>query len=93
MAVIWSNEARHDVARIFDFNAAYDEDRAAKIDRRLIEAAALIERNPLIGRPVGQSGVRERSLTDIQHVGRYRVSEDGIEILRVHHTRENREGA
>lgn len=92
MAIHWSQAARDDVARIFAFNAAYSEDRAARIDARLVGAALLIERNPLIGRRIAGTNVRERSLGDIQYVVRYRIDvSDEITILGVRHTREQQQ--
>lgn len=91
MPITWSNAARHDVARIFDFNAAYDLQRAGKIDGRLAEGAERCLRNPLAGRPVTAS-IRERSLRDIQYVVRYRIdAADEITILRIRHRREHRD--
>jgi plasmid stabilization system protein ParE len=91
VAINWSNAARHDVARIFDFNAAYDPRRAATIDGRLAQRAESCALNPMVGRLVVGS-IRDRSLTDNQYVIRYRVdSEDEITILGIGHTRENSE--
>ncbi len=91
MTINWSNAARHDVARIFDFNAVYDPARAVMIDGRLIDGADRCARNPMAGRPIAGTAIRERSLTDIQYVIRYRIdADDEITILEIRHTRENR---
>uniref|UniRef100_UPI0035CAD2B8 type II toxin-antitoxin system RelE/ParE family toxin n=1 Tax=uncultured Sphingomonas sp. TaxID=158754 RepID=UPI0035CAD2B8 len=92
MAVRWSIGSRRDLARIFTFNTAYSDDHAERIDACLVDAANLIARNPLIGRRIGASNVRERLLSDIQYIVRYRIdTTDDITILNVRHSRENRQ--
>ena len=97
MTIVWTNDARKDLARIHTFNSSRDPDHAERVDQRLWEVAAFIERDPWIGRPIAGPALRERSLSDIQYVVRYRVEnrEDDadcdIVILQVRHTRENRE--
>lgn len=94
MAIYWSNAARHDLARIFDFDAAYDVHRAALVDQRLLDAAEMCDRNPMAGRPAAGTAIRERSLTDIQDVLRYRIdANDDISMLAIRHARENKDAS
>jgi len=86
----WSNAARQDLARIFDLNADYDPARARLIDRRPIDEVARCADRPLTGRPIAGTAVRERPVTDIQYLIRYRVEDDSVTVLGIRHTRENR---
>lgn len=89
MTVIWSAAARADLARIFEFNWTFSEDRADLVDRTLARSAELVGERPSMGRPTRLAGVREWSVPDIQYVLRYKVA-DPVEIVRVFSTRENR---
>jgi plasmid stabilization system protein ParE len=94
VAIIWSNASRHDVSRIFDFNASYDVRRAVIIDERLVDGAERCARNPMAGRPIDGTAIRERSLADIQYVLRYRIEANGdITMLGIRHARENRDAS
>lgn len=74
------------------FSAAYNVGRADRIEARLVSRAASLASVPGQGRPIGD-GVRRLSLPDIQLVLHYRVldDEDAIRIIRVVHTRENKD--
>ena len=74
------------------FAAEHSIERADRVEARLINRVASLRGLPRQGRPIGQA-IRELSLPDVQLVVRYRIMDDqrGIRILRVWHTRENRE--
>jgi plasmid stabilization system protein ParE len=94
VTISWSNAARHDVTRIFAFNAAYVPGCAAVIDGRLFEGADQCARNPLAGLAIAGTAIRKRSLTDIQYVIGYKAdARDAIIILGIRHARENRDTA
>lgn len=88
MAIRWSPAARADLARIFDFNLAFSDERAELVDARLVERADALENTPLVGRPTRMKNVREVSLTDIQYVLRYLIENEQVTVLRIHSTRE-----
>lgn len=91
MRVRWTPRADADVQRLWLFAADRDVDRADRLERELRHRATLLAQFPRLGHPVGDTGLREMSLVNIQCVIRYRVTDDEVLILRVHHTRENRE--
>lgn len=74
------------------FAAEHNVVRADRIMARLESRADSLGGMPLQGRPV-QGDVRRLSLPHIQLVLDYRIVEDenAVRILRVWHTRENRE--
>lgn len=91
MLVEWSQTARANLARIFEFNFGWSEDWAFRVDRRLVERGEALGRTPLIGSPMGSSGLRKLSVVDIRYVLTYRLDMERVTIVRVHNTRENRE--
>lgn len=92
MKVIWTQRAEDDLLRQWLFLSERSTSHAERVEARLNAAARLIGEFPYLGRLVRRT-TRELSLPDVQYVIRYRVDEDGARILRVFHTRENREEA
>lgn len=90
MTAEWLAAARADLARIFAFNASRNADHAERVDARLLERADALARNPAMGRPLGQGGLRTLSVVDIQYVILYALVEGQVTIFRVYHTREDR---
>ncbi|MBO9711467.1 type II toxin-antitoxin system RelE/ParE family toxin [Sphingomonas sp.] len=90
MVVEWSIEARMDLVRIFDFNAANSERYAHRVDRRLAERASALASTPFIGRQLGAGAIRALSVPDIQYVITYRVEPGRVLVTRVKSTRERK---
>ncbi len=90
MRTLWSDEAQADLARIFEFNLAWSETWAMRVDARLVERGDALARSPLMGRSVDGKDLRRLSLPDIQYVIFYRVSGDRVIIAHIYSTRENR---
>ena len=90
MRIDWTTPARRDLDRIWHFNLARGETRAATIEDRLIAAAVGLLANPRIGRPGLVSGTRELIVRVIQYVVVYETSDDLVRILRVWSTSEQR---
>ena len=74
------------------FAAEHSVARAERLDARLFSRAESLGGMPHQGRPV-KGDMRRLSIPDIQLIVRYRILEDenAIRILRVQHTRENRD--
>jgi plasmid stabilization system protein ParE len=85
-----SDGARDDLARIYVFNFERSEPWADRVQARLEERCQALTHTPRIGRPLPDSGHRRLSVTDIQYVIDYRVTDTVVEILRFQHTREIR---
>lgn len=90
MTVIWSQTARADLARIFEFNAARSENWAARVDARLIARAEALAHASSGGRSLG-SGFRSASVSDIQYVIVYQLENELVTITSIYSTRENRD--
>ena len=90
MTLDWTTPARRDLDRIWHFNVARGEEKAIAIEDRLIAAAAALLTNPQIGRPGAVPGTRERIVRESQYLLVYEILDDGIRILRVWSTAEDR---
>lgn len=90
MELEWSESARADLARIFEFNLQKSFAWAVRVDARLIERAYTLTRMPRLGRPHGEAGLFRLSVTDIQYIIDYEVAGDRIGILQILSTREVR---
>ena len=91
MRVRWSAGANADVQRLWLFAADRDVVLAERLEEELRRRAELLASFPEMGRRINDKGHREMSMVNLQCVLRYRLADDVILILRVHHARENRE--
>lgn len=92
MKVAWAEPAQADLRRIFIFNLERSVDWALRVDDCLLERGEWLAQFPYTGRAVGGSELRRLSATDIQYVITYRLEGRSVTILRIHATREDREG-
>jgi plasmid stabilization system protein ParE len=87
----WTPEAIDDLDRIDRFNRSRSDAWAERVETRLIERTRTLVTRPNQGRQGLSGSVRLLSLPDIQYVITYRIEDDTVWIVRVHHTCENRE--
>lgn len=89
--VIYSERAFTDFERIFEFIAAENPHLAAQTVSIIQEAVEILERHPLIGRPV-ESELREliisRGKTGYMALYSYLMIEDVVLVLSLRHQRE-----
>ena len=88
MRLVWTPAALRDLASASGYIA---RDNAAAADdqiRRVLIAAARLERFPDIGRPGRHDGTRELIVMRTPYIVAYRVRGDAVELLRVVHTRQ-----
>jgi plasmid stabilization system protein ParE len=89
--VIYVDEALLDLERLFDFIAEGDPDAATRPLHYIREAVELLERHPLIGRPV-EEGLRELVISygKSGYVALYELveTEDVVLVLALRHQRE-----
>jgi plasmid stabilization system protein ParE len=89
--VLYGERALADLDRLFYFLAEHDPEAAAQAGALIVEAVRILERHPLIGRPV-QRDFRELVISHGRsgHVALYRARRgDGqVEILAIRHQRE-----
>ena len=86
--VIWSGEALGDLARIDDFYASIDPDYADRVGRHAVRAARFLADHSHAG-PIVKTTLRKWRVPGTPFVLIYRVAAEGVEIIRVHHGREN----
>ncbi len=85
---VWTAPARDDLARVDDFYAAIDPAYADRAGRAALEAGRFLADFPLAG-PIVENDLRKWCVPKTRFVIVYRVAEDGVQILRVRHGREN----
>ena len=90
MRVEFRAEAEDDLARIYEFNMERSVGWADKVEQRLLERAGALVTASKAGRAITKAGIRRLSVTDIQYVIDYRLTDTAIEILRFQHSREIR---
>ncbi len=92
MSVVnFSERALHDLERIFDFLQQEAPEFALASGQLIVDATAVLQRHPLIGRPAPQA-LRELVISH-GHTGyialyRYLPALDRIDILAIRHQRE-----
>lgn len=84
---VWAIPAQTDFARIDDFYRAVAPDFAERLGRAAIEAARFLADHPGAG-PLLWEPVRKWRIQTFDYVLLYRVTSQGVEILRMHHARE-----
>lgn len=90
--IIYSHKTLADIEALADFLLASDPRAATETAELPIKAISLLDRHPLIGRPV-EAGLREllisRGRTGYVALYRFRESDDVVLILAIRHQRES----
>lgn len=86
MRVRWLRTALANLDEEATHIAADDPAAARVVVQRVLDAVALLERQPGLGRPGRVPGTRELVVPKTRYIVPYRVRADIIEILRVFHT-------
>ncbi len=90
-ALIYSARSLADLERLFEFLAEKDPGAAARAAQAIREAVSILERHPLIGRPV-EEGLRELVIshgrTGYMALYRHLLPDDVVLILALRHQRE-----
>lgn len=90
-ALIYSPRSIVDLERLFEFLAENDPSAARRAAEAIREAVAILERHPLIGRPV-EEGLRELVIshgrTGYMALYRHLLPDDVVLILALRHQRE-----
>ncbi len=84
----WTLPAQADLARIDDFYLELSPDFADRLGREAFLASRFLAENPRAGSPV-DGAVRKWRIKSFDYVLVYRPTATGVEILRMHHGREN----
>ena len=92
MRIIWSSAGWADVERLYSFMADKDLEAADALVDRLADAPLSLVDVPRLGPRLSQFDPREvRELRVGRYLMRYELAEDRIYILRLFHSRENRD--
>lgn len=91
-ALRWLPEAVHDLVRLRDFIGDKNPAAAERAARRIREAAAILRKQPELGRSVEGEDFRDllAPFGGGAYVLRYRIDEDAVVVVRVWHGREER---
>ena len=91
MELKWTSKAVHDLERLYEFLAPFNQEAAARHIQSLVEAPSVLTDNPRLGEQLFQFEPREiRRILVGQYEIRYEVQSPIIYILRIWHTREKR---
>jgi toxin ParE1/3/4 len=83
--IVWTEPARQDLRQVFEYIAEDSPKAAIKLLSTIKERAALLQDNPLMGRPGRVDGTRELIITETPYILPYRVTDTQIQILAVFH--------
>lgn len=86
MRIVWSPEAREDLARLRAYIAQDNPGAAGRIALRVIEGVeTVLPAHPAAGRPGRVPGTRELVVTGTPFIVPYRLRGGAVEVLRVYH--------
>jgi plasmid stabilization system protein ParE len=86
MRLRWLRQALRNLDDEARYIAADDVTSARLVAQRVLDAVALLEEQPGIGRPGRVPGTREMVVGHTRYIVPYRVRGEVVEILRVFHT-------
>ena len=91
MKIRWSDAARADLGRLYDFLARHDLQAADEIFDRLIASPRALMQFPRRGQKLSQYEPLEiRELRVARYVVRYELGDELISVVRIFHAREDR---
>jgi len=93
MALRWAPEAVQDMVRLREFIGHENPGAATRAALRIREAAAVLRARPELGRAVEDEEFRDlvAPFGGGAYVLRYRIDEDAVVVIRVWHSKEERE--
>ena len=91
MELKWTRKALSDLTRLHEFLAPVNRQAAARAVQALVKAPTVLLSNPRIGEQLFQCARREvRRILVAQYEVRYEIRDSVIYVLRLWHTREDR---
>jgi toxin ParE1/3/4 len=90
MHLRWTSAAADDLERIHSYLVEYHSELAHPTVVRLYEAIRSLKAFPNRGRLVREEGTRELVLPRLPYIVVYRVEEEAIQILHIHHAARKR---
>jgi toxin ParE1/3/4 len=86
--LIWAERARQDLREISGYLAQFDGRLAGRTLRAVQQSAQRLEAHPFIGPPLADV-YRSLRASGTRYVLIYRADQEGVEVLRVRHERED----
>lgn len=88
-AVYFSQRALADLERLFDFLAQKAPAIATEATNEIVDATRILQRHPLVGRPIGnlRELVISKGTTGYVALYRYLSEHDRVDILTIRHQR------
>jgi toxin ParE1/3/4 len=81
----WSQSARFDRKRIYDYIDANNPRAAIAVDERIAESLERLLRFPMSGRIGRVDGTRELVIDRTPYIAAYRIADKSIRVLRLLH--------
>jgi toxin ParE1/3/4 len=88
MKVIWSPRAIGHLVSLRHYIEKDSEQNAALVAQRILQAAALLQTQPNMGRPGRMLGTRELVVPNTPYIIPYRVRNERLELIGVFHARQ-----
>ncbi len=85
MRVKWLRGALRNLHQAVDYIAGDNRSAAVDLAERIIETASRLEQHPFMGRPGRLKTTRELIVPGFPYVIRYRIGNETVELLRIHH--------
>jgi toxin ParE1/3/4 len=89
MPIRWTPDAVDDLKRITEYIDENSPDSALRVARRICGSVASLAKSPSGGRIGWVEGTRELVLALLPYVVVYRIKDEVVEILHVHHGAQN----
>jgi plasmid stabilization system protein ParE len=91
MEIKWTGKALSDLTRLYDFLVPVNPSAAARVVQLLAKAPNSLLRDPRLGEQLFQFAPREVRRILVGHYElRYEIQDQGLYVLRLWHTREDR---
>jgi len=88
MKIIWSPRAIRHLASLRKYIEKDSEQNAALVAKRILEAVAILQTQPNMGRPGRVIGTRELVVPNTPYIIPYRVRNERLELIAVFHGRQ-----
>jgi len=89
MTIIWAQPAKNAFVHHIEDLLVRTPSGAARVKMAVLDAIRLLEDTPFLGRPGRWENTRERVVDKYPYMIAYHLNVDIIEILYIHHTRQN----
>lgn len=90
MRIRWTHAAAADLQHINDYLKEHHPQYRHENVRKLYADIGSLKSSPFRGRPGREEGTRELLFPPMPYVAVYRIREQYIEVLRIHHAARNR---